>query len=216
MSLVRGTAEGVDDPAAGPASVRSGARPSRREPLEARPRNAIARVRRGRHRGRPPRKYPHLRKTCSPAVRFWLTVGLIPKSAKALVKAGFCSLTDLEGMTREQLLAIRGVGPGALAALEDVVEQPLSREHEGRRASPAGHRVWPEVVWRKRGLPPTAAITVAQVGMTLERLSSISREELLGMPGVWTGAVQACELMLGKEIRSRKKTRGRTSVQHGN
>jgi DNA-directed RNA polymerase alpha subunit len=38
----------------------------------------------------------------------------------------------------------------------------------------------------------------------MERLKSMSREELLGLRGVWLATVQACELIIGRQIPWRK------------
>jgi hypothetical protein len=40
--------------------------------------------------------------------------------------------------------------------------------------------------------------------MTLDRLATLSREELLAMTGVGVGALKACELMLGHPLPSRR------------
>ncbi|HYU31208.1 MAG TPA: helix-hairpin-helix domain-containing protein [Thermoanaerobaculia bacterium] len=140
---------------------------------------------------------------------FWLTVGLIPRSAKALAEAGFRSLSDLRGVTQERLLAIPGVGPASLEVLEEALGRPLPWERK-RRTSPPGARAWPETVWRKRGLSAAAAITFAMEGMTLERLSSISREELCRLPGVGRKTVAVCELLTGRRIPFRKVDPGVT------
>ncbi len=147
------------------------------------------------------RRYPHF-KEGNPQLKLWLTAGLVPSTARALSEAGFLSLADLGGMTREQLRAIRGVGLSTLEVIEELLGKPLPRERKSR-STPA-RPDWPEEVWRKRGLPPSAAITFSQVGMSLERLGTISREELLGMFGVGRQAVHVCELLIGKPIPSRK------------
>lgn len=133
-----------------------------------------------------------------------MTVGLVPQSAKALAAAGFRGLRDLVSATREVLLAIPGVGPRALEVLEDVLGRPLPRRSRPRKPSPPQGRVWPEDVWRKRGLPPSAAVTFALAGMTLDRLATLSREELLAMTGVGVGALKACELIIGHPLPSRR------------
>ncbi|HYU33461.1 MAG TPA: helix-hairpin-helix domain-containing protein [Thermoanaerobaculia bacterium] len=132
-----------------------------------------------------------------------MTLGLIPRSAQALAEAGYRALTGLIEVTQEELLAIPGVGAATLAALEEVLGRPIPSEGRGRTPPPASWP-WAEMVWRQRGLPPSAAITFAQEGMTLERLSSISREELVGMTGVGPGALEACERLVGKKILSRR------------
>ena len=131
-----------------------------------------------------------------------MIVGLVPQSANALAGAGYCGLLDLANATREQLLAIRGVGPKAVVVLEEILNRPLPRRGKPRKAAPTPRRVWPEDVWRKRGLPPSAAVAFAVEGITLERLSTISREELLAIRGVGKGAIEVCELMIGHKLPS--------------
>jgi DNA repair protein RadC len=118
-----------------------------------------------------------------------------------MVAAGYRSLSSLEGAKREKLLAIPGIGPATLAVLEEVLGRQIPSEGR-RRTPPPASWPWAEMVWRQRGLPPSAAITFAQEEMTLERLGSISREELLGMAGVGPGAIKACELIVGRRIHS--------------
>jgi len=158
---------------------------------------------RRKRRGRPPDKFRQFQQR-NPEAGFWVTAGLSPRAARALAKAGLLSLTDLEGMPREEISSLPGIGPSTLESLEELLDRPLAQEAKGavarlpRRPRP----LWPEEVWRKRGLPWAAAITFEQVGMTLERLRSTSREDLLELPGVGPRAVAACGLMIGKEIRS--------------
>src|SRR5215213_9808162 len=133
-----------------------------------------------------------------PETGFWLGAGLMPRSALALTRAGFLSLADLERATIEGLLALPHVGPGTLERLEELMGAPLP----GGRPRPKRAPVFSEEVWRQRGLPMAAAITFAQEGMTLARLSSLSRDELLALPFVGARAVEACERILGRKIPS--------------
>jgi hypothetical protein len=135
-----------------------------------------------------------------PEASFWITAGLKPQSALALARAGFLSLRDLRGLTLEDLLAIPGVGVATLAALEEL----LGGEARPPRPSGIPRLPYPEEVWRLRGLPPQAAITFAQTGMTLERLEGMTREDLLDFRGMGPKALRACERLLGREIPSRK------------
>jgi hypothetical protein len=132
-----------------------------------------------------------------------LTVGLLPRSAQALAAAGYHALADLRPVTREELLTIPGVGPASLAVLEDALGRPIPSQRK-RRSTPPPTHPWPETVWRRRGLSPWAASTFAREGMTLERLGSLAREDLLGWVGVGPGTLRACELILGRSIPSRK------------
>jgi Helix-hairpin-helix domain len=103
----------------------------------------------------------------------------------------------LNGFTPEELRAIPGVGATAVAALEKL----LGRQ---RRISGAPIQPFPEEVWRLRGIPSEAAITFAQIGMTLDRLASMTREDLLVLWGVGRTTLQACERLLGRAIPARK------------
>ena len=130
-----------------------------------------------------------------------MRAGLRPRSARALAQVGYLSLTDLEGLVRDELISIPGVGLSTLAILEEILERPLGKD--GRPMVQRSRPLWPEEVWRKRGLPSSAAITFAQIGMTLERLKSMSRGELLRLPGVGPGAVRVCRWMTGRTSQGR-------------
>jgi hypothetical protein len=123
-----------------------------------------------------------------------LTAGLAPRAALALARAGFLSLSDLEGRSVSQLLAIPGVGRFSVEILGELLGWPR----------PSESRSFPEGLWRQRGIPPEAAVTFVQVGMTMARLRSITREELLTLFRVGPATVRACELLLGKPIPSRR------------
>src|SRR5215213_4927585 len=131
-----------------------------------------------------------------PETTYWLGAGLMPRSALALTEAGFLSLADLERATREQLLALPNVGPETLDRLEQLLGELLP----GARPRPPQVATPSEEVWRQRGLPMAAAITFAMEKMTLARLSSLSRAELLALPFVGAKAVEACERILGRKI----------------
>ena len=158
-------------------------------------------------------RYPYFRQRF-PETRFWLNAGFGPKSARALAAAGFLSLADLEGATRDELRAIPGVGRRSLEVIEQMLGRPLPRQDEAERpkpkAPPPKLRIPPprpvqaEEIWRRRGVPPAAAITFAQIGMTMERLKTVTRQSLLGMPGVGTRAIRACELLIGRAIPNRE------------
>jgi len=60
------------------------------------------------------------------------------------------------------------------------------------------------MVWRQRGIPAEAAVTFVQVEMSMARLRSITREELLDLFRVGPATVRACELLIGKSIPSRR------------
>jgi hypothetical protein len=93
------------------------------------------------------------------------------------------------------------VGPGSLKLIEELLGQPLPREGPRRTSPPVAP--WPEHLWRKRGLQVEAAITFAQMDMSVARLKTMTREELLSLPGVGMGTLRACELIIGRALPSR-------------
>jgi hypothetical protein len=144
---------------------------------------------RKRKRGRPPTRFRSFKQR-NPQARLWVTVGLSPRCARALADAGLSSLVDLEGKTPADLAAIPGVGPSSRAILTELLDRPLL----------PGARVLPEDLWRRRGLRADAAVTFALTGITLERLKSMTRSDLLDLERVGPATLRACELLLGREI----------------
>jgi hypothetical protein len=125
---------------------------------------------------------------------FWLAAGLHPKAAQALAAAGLAALVDLVGISRAELRAIPGLGRASLAILGELLGWPW----------PSGRAPSPEELWRRRGLPPQAAVTFAQIGMTLRHLKLIAREDLRTLPRVGPKAVRACEHLLGRPLPSHR------------
>lgn len=124
----------------------------------------------------------------------FLAATLPPKAAQALAAAGLTTLVDLEGMYRAKLRAIPGLSHASLTILAELLGWPW----------PTGRAPSPEALWRRRGVPPGAAVTFAQIGMTLRRLQQCTREELRSLPQVGPKALHACELLLGRPIPSRR------------
>ena len=60
-------------------------------------------------------------------------LGLPPRAVTALTRAGITTTAQLAGLTRADLLAVNGLGPGSIAAIRRVVPEPPGRV-------PAGHR----------------------------------------------------------------------------
>lgn len=53
----------------------------------------------------------------------WRELGLSAPARRALHAAGFTTLSDLKSTTREELAALHGMGPHALARLEPYVKK---------------------------------------------------------------------------------------------
>ena len=96
---------------------------------------------------------------------YWTANGVHYNTAKALIKAGLHSIEDIEGMTREQLLFISGVGEITIRHLERL---------RGGRPVPSY-----EDHWRKQGFDPKSAIRLSRAGIcNLDELRRKSPAEL--------------------------------------
>jgi hypothetical protein len=96
---------------------------------------------------------------------YWTANGVHLNTARALISAGFHSIEDIEGMTREQLLFIAGVGEVAIRHFE--------RLREGRPVPSY------EDYWRKQGFDPKSALRLSRAGIcNLDELRKTSPAEL--------------------------------------
>lgn len=133
-----------------------------------------------------PRRRPFLVR--HPQAGYWLERGLHPKAARELVKAGIRSVEDLAGLAREDLAALPGVGDRSLAQLARLLGAPL--------ASPVDS-------WLERGLRPRLAQALIRAGIdSIEKLGRLTREQLLSLPEVAEGSLQAVEAVLGRPLDS--------------
>ena len=139
-----------------------------------------------------------------PEAVYWLDLGLPPKAAKELVQTGCLSLADLAGKSREEILAIRGLGKPSLRRLEDCRGLPFPSckpapggRRRKRKARARGTKVaekWPGAAyWRDLGLPPKPAKELARAGFrSLADLQGKTRKDLRAIPGV----VEDCRRLL--------------------
>jgi hypothetical protein len=127
-----------------------------------------------------------------PQARIWIEAGISLACAGKLVRAGYASLEDLDGASREDLLAVGGIGAGTLEKLEQLLGHPLPS---------------PSSVWLEKGLPPRVATALGKAGIdSLEALGKLSREELLAL-GVRRPGLERCEALLGRPIHSKARPR---------
>lgn len=123
-----------------------------------------------------------------PETRPWLELGLMPKVALALARAGYLSLADLAGRFREELLALPGFGPGTLALLEKNLGAPLP----SRIADLKG-----------RGIPANVEHSLDRAGIrSLEALGRLTREQFLATRGLGETGLRSCEKALGRKLES--------------
>jgi DNA-directed RNA polymerase alpha subunit len=129
-----------------------------------------------------------------PQARVWIEAGITAGCARRLVAAGITSIARLEKVTRDDLLAIRGVSEATIAKCEKVLGRPLAESAAS----------W----MRARGLPAYAANALQRAGVrTLEKLAGMTREELLNLDGIGETGLAACERLLGHPLRSDPKGR---------
>jgi hypothetical protein len=118
-----------------------------------------------------------------PDAEFWLDIGVIPRAAAALCRAGVLTLEDLGKLTQEEFLAIEGAGESALAKCEEALGRPLVPMRQ---------------YWRDRGLPQLAVMLFLREGIgSVEALLRMSRAELLEIPRMTDALVGRIEQALG-------------------
>jgi hypothetical protein len=121
-----------------------------------------------------------------PEMRFWLKLGLPPRTARALVAAGYLTATDLDGKSREEILALPAFGMGSLAVVEKCLGSPLPSRK-------------PEL--EERGIPTRTARALGRANISsMARLGRMTREQFLNTQGLSALALRHCERVLGHEI----------------
>lgn len=124
-----------------------------------------------------------------PEAKIWLDLGIRPRTALYLCKAGHLTLESVSHLTREQLLAIWSVGEGALGKIETALGRPLSS---------------PVCYWIGLGLSGLAAQVLARNRITtIEQLREIHRERLLLYTGMGLRLLKQIEFALNIRIRSK-------------
>jgi hypothetical protein len=131
----------------------------------------------------------------SPQAAYWLAAGLPFNGALALAEAGILSLADLEGRTREDLVALPGFGPASLR----VCERRLGHTLPARRPGPAVE------LWRSHGFRHAAAAALSQAGIhSLEDLAGSDRDRLESLRGIGLAELRRCETLLGRPLPPRR------------
>ncbi len=124
-----------------------------------------------------------------PAARFWVEAGVGLGPAGKLVRAGFPSLESLAGVSRDELLAIPGVG---------IVTVQLCERLLGRRL--------PSVIdgWQAQGFSGTAAASLAKAGIeSVEALARLTDQEISAF-GLRSPDRQLCQDLLGRRLQGPK------------
>ena len=122
-----------------------------------------------------------------PQARLWVEAGIIAGCARRLVAAGITSIAHLEKLTRDDLLAIRGISARTVAKCEKLVGRPLAESAAA--------------CWRARGLPAYLANVLQGAGVSsLEQLAAMSREEFLSLNGSGPTGLATCERLLGQPL----------------
>jgi hypothetical protein len=133
------------------------------------------------------RRYLRFRKAY-PEAEIWLLAGLTPRAAKALAKAGIFSLAALQERSKEEILALRGLGHAQLRKCERLLGHELPSRPN---------------YWVAKGLPGLAAASLGRAGLqTIDDLEGMTREQLLFLPGIGEVVLRHCERLLGHAIPS--------------
>ena len=136
-----------------------------------------------RTRRKAPNRFVRFRRTY-PETEVWIRAGLTPRAAKALVEAGIRTLEDLRNCSREEVLALRGLGVEQLRKCEHALGQHLPT----RRAD----------YWTANGLHSKAARALLSAGLhSIEDIEGMTREQLLFIPSVGEVAIRHLERLRG-------------------
>ena len=131
----------------------------------------------------------------SARVGYWLAAGLPFHGALALAEAGILSLSDLDGRTREELVALPGFGPASLR----VCERRLGHTLPARRPDP--HVAF----WRAQGFRHAAAVALSRAGIrSLDDLAGWDRDRLEPLRGIGPTELRRCETLLGRALPPRR------------
>lgn len=131
----------------------------------------------------------------SPQIAYWLAAGLPFHGALALAEAGILSLADLDGRTREDLVALPGFGPASLR----VCERRLGHTLPARRPDPDVS------FWRSQGFRRAAAFSLSQAGFhSVEDLAEADRDHLESLRGMGPSELRRCETLLGRPLSQRR------------
>lgn len=124
-----------------------------------------------------------------PEAKVWFDLGIRPRTALYLCKAGYLTLESVSELTREELLSIWSVGEGALSKIEEALGRPLSSTI---------------CYWIGLGLSGLAAQVLARHKIeTLEQLKTMEREQLLLCTGMGRRLLKQMEFALNMRIRSK-------------
>lgn len=127
----------------------------------------------------------------SAQVAYWLAAGLTFNGALALAEAGILSLADLNGRTREDLVALPGFGLASLRACE----RSLGHTLPARRPDPD------VAFWRSQGFRHAAAVALSQAGIrSLADLAGWDRDRLESLRGIAAAELRRCEILLGRPL----------------
>jgi len=123
-----------------------------------------------------------------PEARVWLRIGVPPRAARALVKAGIRTLEQVGKMSKEGFLAHWGISLATLRLCEKALGKTL-----------------PSVVeyWKTAGLPKKAiAIFVREEIRGIEELKAMTRSDALALRGLDPILLRRIEKALGFRFHS--------------
>lgn len=119
----------------------------------------------------------------------WIVRGVPPRAARALIRAGVASLSDLRAKSREDMEALSGVGAKVIAQLEALQGAPLPvRSH----------------YWMELGLPSALSKRLVRAGLyNIADFASLTKENFLAIDGLGEPSLKLCEAAAGRRLRSR-------------
>jgi hypothetical protein len=130
--------------------------------------------------------------------QYWRELGVpLPNT---MVYAGYFTLADLAGVTREEFLSQRHLGLQSLAVCEALLGHPLpSTGTSPPRAAAAAAEV--RRYWRRQGLKEPALTSLVEAGIrNVTTLRTVGLEAVEGLPGVGPGTYGILEGLLTRSL----------------
>lgn len=123
-----------------------------------------------------------------PKAAYWIALGISGRPAGALARAGYRQLDDLKGMSREEVLAIPGLGERTLPLVERLLGC-----------------VFPSTVEEltERGVPRILATALAKAGIdSWEKVERMTREQFGAVRDLGASSLRQLEALLGRRLDS--------------
>ncbi|MFL6200325.1 MAG: helix-hairpin-helix domain-containing protein [Thermoanaerobaculia bacterium] len=134
-----------------------------------------------------------------PGAAYWIELGLHGRTARGLARAGYRTLDDLKGKSREELLAIPALGEGMLAVCERLLGSAFPSRIEELE---------------EHGISPFLSHALVRAGFdSWEKVQKLTREQCMTVNNLGSGRLRELEAVLGRRLDSPTRDLCRQGLQ---